>query len=86
MSKTKIRLICAARPNFMNVAPLYHALKATNWAEPILIHTGQHYDHNMSDAIFEDLRLPTPDFHMGIGSGTHTQQTGGVMIAYEKIC
>jgi UDP-N-acetylglucosamine 2-epimerase (non-hydrolysing) len=70
----------------MKVAPLYHALKATDWAEPVLIHTGQHYDHNMSDAIFEDLRLPTPDFHMGIGSGTHAQQTGGVMIAYEKIC
>jgi len=86
VTKTKIHLICAARPNFMKVAPLFHALRATDWAEPVLIHTGQHYDRNMSDAIFEDLRLPTPDFHMGIGSGTHAQQTGGVMIAYEKIC
>ena len=86
VTKTRIHLIAAARPNFMKVAPLYHALKATDWAEPILIHTGQHYDHNMSDAIFADLKLPAPDFHMGIGSGTHAQQTGGVMIAYEKIC
>ena len=51
----KIHLIAAARPNFMKVAPLYHALKAADWAEPVLVHTGQHYDHNMSDAI---LRRP----------------------------
>jgi UDP-N-acetylglucosamine 2-epimerase (non-hydrolysing) len=82
----QIHLIAAARPNFMKVAPLYHALKATDWAEPKLVHTGQHYDHNMSDAILQDLRVPAPDFHMGIGSGSHAEQTGGVMIAYEKIC
>ena len=70
----------------MKVAPLYHALKKTDWANPILVHTGQHYDHNMSDAILHDLRLPVPDFHLGVGSGTHAEQTGGVMIAYEKIC
>jgi len=82
----KIHLIAAARPNFMKVAPLYHALAATDWAQPILIHTGQHYDRNMSDAILADLGVPEPDFHMGIGSGTHAEQTGNVMIAYEKIC
>ncbi len=81
-----IHLIAAARPNFMKVAPLYHALKKTDWANPVLVHTGQHYDHNMSDAILQDLRVPAPDFHLGIGSGTHAEQTGGVMIAYEKIC
>jgi len=70
----------------MKVAPLYHALKATDWAEPVLVHTGQHYDHNMSDAILRDLRVPEPDFHLGIGSGSHAEQTGGVMIAYEKVC
>jgi UDP-N-acetylglucosamine 2-epimerase (non-hydrolysing) len=86
MSPLKIHLIAAARPNFMKVAPLYHALAATDWAQPILIHTGQHYDRNMSDAILEDLGVPEPDFHMGIGSGTHAEQTGNVMIAYEKIC
>lgn len=81
-----VHLIAAARPNFMKVAPLYHALKASDWAEPVLIHTGQHYDRNMSDAILEDLRVPAPDFHMGVGSGSHAEQTGNVMIAYEKIC
>ncbi len=82
----KVHLIAAARPNFMKVAPLYHALKATAWAEPLLVHTGQHYDHNMSDAILRDLRVPEPDFHLGVGSGSHAEQTGGVMIAYEKVC
>jgi len=86
MAKKKIHLIAAARPNFMKVAPLYHALAATDWAEPILIHTGQHYDRNMSEAILEDLRVPAPDYHLGIGSGTHAEQTGNVMIAYEKVC
>lgn len=82
----KIHLIAAARPNFMKVAPLYHALKATDWADPLLVHTGQHYDRNMSDAILEDLRVPAPDFHLGVGSGSHAEQTGNVMIAYERVC
>lgn len=81
-----VHLIAAARPNFMKVAPLYHALKASDWATPVLIHTGQHYDRNMSDAILEDLRVPNPDYHLGVGSGSHAEQTGNVMIAYEKIC
>ncbi len=80
-----VHLIAAARPNFMKVAPLWHALKGSSDFGPVLIHTGQHYDANMSDAIFTDLGLPRPDFHLGVGSGTHAQQTGGVMIAYEKI-
>ncbi len=83
---TDVHLIAAARPNFMKVAPLYHALKKTDWARPVLVHTGQHYDHNMSDAILQDLELPAPDFHLGVGSGSHAEQTGGVMIAYEKVC
>jgi UDP-N-acetylglucosamine 2-epimerase (non-hydrolysing) len=81
----KIHLIAAARPNFMKVAPLYHALAAADWAEPVLVHTGQHYDANMSDSFFEDLGLPKPDHHLGVGSGTHAEQTAGVMVAYEKI-
>ncbi len=81
-----IHLIAAARPNFMKIAPLYHALKATDWARPILVHTGQHYDYNMSEAILRDLGIPEPDFHLNVGSGSHAEQTGGVMIAYEKIC
>lgn len=86
MSKHLVHLIAAARPNFMKVAPLYHALAATDWCEPIIVHTGQHYDANMSDAFFDDLNLPPPHRHLGVGSGTHAEQTGNVMIAHEKIC
>jgi UDP-N-acetylglucosamine 2-epimerase (non-hydrolysing) len=83
--KTAIHLIAAARPNFMKIAPLYHALKRTDWAEPLIVHTGQHYDLNMSEAFFRDLMLPAPDFHLGIGSGSHAEQTAGVLVAYEKL-
>jgi UDP-N-acetylglucosamine 2-epimerase (non-hydrolysing) len=86
MSAT-IHLIAAARPNFMKIAPLYHALKREgNWASPVIVHTGQHYDANMSDAFFADLRLPTPDHNLGAGSGSHAEQTAGVMVAYERLC
>jgi UDP-N-acetylglucosamine 2-epimerase (non-hydrolysing) len=81
----RVHLIAAARPNFMKVAPLWHALAAAPDFDPVLIHTGQHYDANMSDAIFADLRLPEPDHHLGVGSGSHAEQTGAVMIAYEKV-
>jgi len=81
-----IHLIAAARPNFMKIAPLYHALKKEDWCHPVLVHTGQHYDADMSDTFFSDLGLPEPDYHLNIGSGTHAEQTGGVMVAYEKLC
>ena len=86
MSLSRIHLIAAARPNFMKVAPLYHALKAQPWCEVSIVHTGQHYDANMSDAFFRDLQLPQPRHHLEVGSGSHAEQTGGVMIAYEKVC
>jgi len=70
----------------MKVAPLFHALRRQDWCEVALVHTGQHYDHNMSDAFFRDLKLPNPDHHLGVGSGSHAEQTGGVMIAYERLC
>lgn len=82
---TKVHLIAAARPNFMKIAPLYHALNVTDWCKPELVHTGQHYDKNMSDTFFEDLQIPKPHFHLNVGSGTHAEQTGGVMIAYESV-
>lgn len=82
----KVHLIAAARPNFMKVAPLYHALAATDWCEVSVVHTGQHYDTFMSDVFFQDLQLPQPAFNLGVGSGTHAEQTGGVMIEYEKVC
>lgn len=81
-----VHLIAAARPNFMKIAPLYHALARQSWCVPKIVHTGQHYDANMSDAFFRDLRLPQPHFHLEVGSGSHAEQTGGVMIAYEKVC
>lgn len=85
MKRSRIHLIAAARPNFMKVAPLWHALDKADDFEPILVHTGQHYDANMSDHILADLGLPAPDHHLGVGSGTHAEQTGGVMIAYEGV-
>jgi UDP-N-acetylglucosamine 2-epimerase (non-hydrolysing) len=81
----KIHLIAAARPNFMKIAPLYHALAPESWCRAQIVHTGQHYDYNMSESFFRDLRLPEPDFHLEVGSGSHAEQTGGVMIEYEKI-
>jgi UDP-N-acetylglucosamine 2-epimerase (non-hydrolysing) len=80
-----VHLIAAARPNFMKVAPLWHALSAASDFAPALIHTGQHYDASMSDEILRDLGLPEPDFHLGIGSGSHAEQTGRVMIEYGRI-
>ena len=84
-SRVRVHLIAAARPNFMKIAPLYHALTRAPWCEPSIVHTGQHYDPNMSDAFFRDLKLPAPNFHLEIGSGSHAEQTGSVMIAYEKV-
>ena len=84
-TKVTVHLIAAARPNFMKIAPLYHALSRAPWCRPLIVHTGQHYDANMSDAFFRDLRLPSPHFNLEVGSGTHAEQTGGVMIAYERL-
>lgn len=80
-----IHLVAGARPNFMKIAPLYHELKTRDWANPMIIHTGQHYSLNMSDSFFKDLKLPAPDIHLGVGSGTHAEQTAKVMMAYEKV-
>ncbi len=70
----------------MKIAPLYHELAKQSWCSPRIVHTGQHYDVNMSDAFFEELQLPPPHVHLGVGSGTHAEQTGRVMIEYEKVC
>jgi UDP-N-acetylglucosamine 2-epimerase (non-hydrolysing) len=86
LTQKTIHLIAAARPNFMKVAPLYHQLARAPWCSPEVVHTGQHYDTNMSDAFFVEFGLPQPTHHLEIGSGTHAQQTGRTMIAYEAVC
>jgi len=80
-----IILVVGARPNFMKIAPIYAELQSRG-QELILLHTGQHYDDNMSKVFFDDLGMPKPDIYMGIGSGSHAYQTGTVMIEFEKIC
>jgi len=80
-----IHLVCGARPNFMKVAPLYRALAAESWVDPVIVHTGQHYDANMSGSFFSDLGLPEPHVSLGVGSGSHAEQTARVMVAYEKV-
>ncbi len=83
--KKIVHLVAGARPNFMKIAPLYHELKRRSWCVPVLIHTGQHYDLGMSDVFFRDLKLPAPDHSLGIGGGSHGEQLGKVVIAYEKM-
>ena len=80
-----IILVVGARPNFMKIAPIYAELQSRG-QELILLHTGQHYDDNMSKVFFDDVGMPKPDIYMGIGSGSHAYQTGTVMIEFEKIC
>jgi len=87
----KMVLIAGARPNFMKIAPIIEAIDCHNRTKPeitintVLVHTGQHYDHEMSRVFFEDLELPPPDIYLGVGSGTHSQQTGKIMIAVEDV-
>jgi UDP-N-acetylglucosamine 2-epimerase (non-hydrolysing) len=85
----KIVVVVGARPNFMKVAPLVEVLAAIRASRSdlsyALVHTGQHYNAQMSQAFFEDLNLPVPDFNLGVGSGTHAEQTGKVMIAFEQL-
>jgi UDP-N-acetylglucosamine 2-epimerase (non-hydrolysing) len=78
----RISVVAATRPNFMKVAPVVAALAPRCDVE--LVHTGQHYDRRMSDSFFDDLGIPDPDVNLGIGSGTHAEQTGQVMAAYER--
>jgi UDP-N-acetylglucosamine 2-epimerase (non-hydrolysing) len=80
----RVLVVAGARPNFMKVAPVLAALRAAG-DEAILVHTGQHYDYEMSGAFFEDLDLPQPDFYLGVGSGSHAQQTARVMEAFEPV-
>ena len=93
----KITLIAGARPNFMKVAPIIKAIKAHNEGLQVtgdglrdekisyrLVHTGQHYDKNMSDTFFEELGIPAPDVNLGCGGGSQAEQTAAIMVAFEK--
>jgi len=83
----KICVVAGARPNFMKVAPLIREFKKnTDVFECVLVHTGQHYDRDMSEVFFEELEIPPPDVSLGVGGGTHAQQTARVMIAFEEYC
>jgi len=86
VKKVKILLVAGARPNFMKVAPVYFELKKYPQFKPIIVHTGQHYDKEMSELFFRDLKLPKPDIYLGVGSGTHAEQTSKIMIEFEKVC
>lgn len=81
----KIVSVVGARPNFMKVAPFCRALKAYPAVRHILVHTGQHYDVRMSEQFFKELDIPNPDINLEIGSGSHAEQVGKTMIAFEKV-
>lgn len=83
----KILNIVGARPNFMKMAPIIKAMnKHPDKIQHLLVHTGQHYDQKMSKSFFDDLGMPKPDIDLGVGSGTHAEQTARVMVEFEKVC
>jgi UDP-N-acetylglucosamine 2-epimerase (non-hydrolysing) len=77
--------VVGARPNFVKMAPLIDALRRRGLSDQLVVHTGQHYDHRMSEEILEDLGFPAPDYALGVGSGTHAEQTGKVLMAFEQV-
>ena len=77
--------VVGARPNFMKVAPVYRALAGRSGVQQTLLHTGQHYDFNMSDIFFQQLGLPAPDINLQVGSGSHAQQTAQIISRFEPV-
>lgn len=93
MNPIKIIVVAGARPNFMKIAPFLKAISAYNDAvgmgkrvNALLVHTGQHYDNNMSDIFFRELGIQPPDINLGVGSGTHAMQTAQIMMGFEAVC
>jgi len=86
VKNVKIFLVSGARPNFMKIAPLWVELKKHPRFRPVIVHTGQHYDRRMSALFFDQLDLPEPDVCLGVGSGTHGQQTARIMKSLEPVC
>ncbi|HOY65003.1 MAG TPA: UDP-N-acetylglucosamine 2-epimerase, partial [bacterium] len=75
IGKKKVFIVAGARPNFVKVAPIMRAMAESPSLRPILVHTGQHYDHNMSQSFFDELNIPRPDVFLEVGSGSHAAQT-----------
>lgn len=86
MKKRKIILVGGTRPNFVKVAALSRVLCKEKSFSCKLVHTGQHYDYEMSESFFNDLEIPEPDYFLEVGSGSHAQQTAKTMIEFEKVC
>ena len=87
MIDMKFIVVAGARPNFMKVAPILDAFRRVGGSPEVkLVHTGQHYDEKMSEDFFRDLGIPAPDVHLGVGSGTHAEQTARIMVAFEEVC
>lgn len=82
----KVLLVAGARPNFMKIAPIYRQSKHVSAVDCRIVHTGQHYDYEMSQAFFDDLELPQPDYFLEAGSGSHAVQTARIMVEFEKVC
>ena len=82
----KIFLVAGARPNFMKIAPLFRIARNYSDLDCRLVHTGQHYDYEMSQTFFGDLELPSPDYFLRAGSGSHAVQTAKIMMSFEEIC
>lgn len=82
--KLKILIVVGTRPNLIKVAPLLREFKAYSVIKPVLVHTGQHYDYAMSQAFFNDLKIPTPDYNLAVGSGSHAEQTAMALVKLEK--
>ena len=81
----RILNVCGARPNFMKIAPLMRAYRAHRNLQPLIIHTGQHYDENMSDLFFRQLGIPQPDLNLEVGSASHAVQTAEIMTRFEPV-
>ena len=77
--------VVGARPNFMKVAPVFHALAARSGVNQVLVHTGQHYDFNMSEVFFQQLGIPAPHVNLAVGSGSHAQQTAEIISRFEPV-
>ena len=81
----KIISVVGARPNFMKIAPILRELRKYPSFQSVLVHTGQHYDANMSDVFFRDLQIPEPDIFLNVGSGSHAKQTADIMTGFEQV-